>query len=104
MLCAGGVLMALSLMSGESFTWPPQPLAIAAWLYLSVFGSVIAYSAYMTLLANTRPALATSNSFVNPVIAMLLGVSLGGERVTLHEWLAVGVIVLGVTVLVVSRR
>ena len=104
MLCAGGVLIALSLVSGESFTWPPQPLAVAAWLYLSLFGSVIAYSAYMTLLANTRPALATSNSFVNPVIAMLLGVSLGGEMVTLHEWLAVGVIVLGITVLVLNRR
>jgi len=104
MLCAGGVLIALSLVSGESFTWPPQPLAVAAWLYLSLFGSVIAYSAYMTLLANTRPALATSNSFVNPVIAMLLGVSLGGEMVTLREWLAVGVIVLGITVLVLNRR
>ena len=104
MLCAGGVLIALSLVSGESFTWPPQPLAVAAWLYLSLFGSVIAYSAYMTLLANTRPALATSNSFVKPVIAMLLGVSLGGEMVTLREWLAVGVIVLGITVLVLNRR
>lgn len=55
-------------------------------------------------LANTRPALATSNSFVNPVIAMLFGVSLGGESVTTGEWLAVGTIVLGVTVLVLSRR
>jgi drug/metabolite transporter (DMT)-like permease len=104
MLCAGGVLTTLSILTGETFTWPPQPLAIVAWLYLSLFGSVIAYSAYMTLLANTRPALATSNSFVNPVIAMLLGVSLGGERVTTGEWLAVGIIVLGVTVLVLSRR
>lgn len=104
MLCAGGVLMTLSLLTGETFTWPPQPLAVGAWLYLSLFGSVIAYSAYMTLLANTRPALATSNSFVNPVIAMLLGVSLGGEIVTRQEWVAVGIIVLGVTVLVLNRR
>jgi drug/metabolite transporter (DMT)-like permease len=104
MLCAGGVLTTLSLLTGETFSWPPQPLAVGAWLYLSLFGSVIAYSAYMTLLANTRPALATSNSFVNPVIAMLLGVSLGGEIVTRQEWLAVGTIVLGVTVLVLNRR
>ena len=104
MLCAGGVLTALSTLTGETFSWPPQPLATAAWLYLSLFGSVIAYSAFMTLLATTRPALATSNSFVNPVIAMLLGVSLGGEMVTRQEWLAVGVIVLGVTVLVLARR
>lgn len=104
MLCAGGVLTTLSLLTGETCTWPPQSLAVGAWLYLSLFGSVIAYSAYMTLLATTRPALATSNSFVNPVIAMLLGVSLGGEVVTTGEWVAVGIIVLGVTVLVLSRR
>jgi drug/metabolite transporter (DMT)-like permease len=35
---------------------------------------------------------------------MLLGVSLGGEMVTRQEWLAVGIIVLGVSVLVLSRR
>ena len=104
MLCAGGVLTTLAVLTGETFTWPPQPLATVAWLYLSLFGSVIAYSAYMTLLANTRPALATSNSFVNPVIAMLLGVSIGGEIVTRQEWLAVRAIVLGVTVLVLGRR
>ena len=76
----------------------------AAWIYLSIFGSLIAYSAYMTLLANTRPALATSNSFVNPVIAMALGVAIGGEIVTRQEWLAVGIIVSGVTVLILGRR
>lgn len=104
MLCAGGVLIALSVITGERLHWPPQPLAALAWIYLSIFGSLIAYSAYMTLLANTRPALATSNSFVNPVIAMFLGVSIGGEMVTRQEWLAVGIIVLGVTVLILGRR
>lgn len=58
----------------------------------------------LTLLANTRPALATGNSFVNPVIAMFLGVSIGGAMVTRQEWLAVGIIVLGVTVLILGRR
>jgi drug/metabolite transporter (DMT)-like permease len=80
------------------------PLAAAAWMYLVVFGSLIAFCAYMVLLVNTRPALASSNSFVNPVIGMLLGISLGGETVTGHEWLAVGIIVLGVTVLIFGRR
>jgi drug/metabolite transporter (DMT)-like permease len=104
MLCAGGVLMALSVITGERIRWPPQSVAAWAWVYLSIFGSLIAYSAYMTLLANTRPALATSNSFVNPVIAMFLGVAIGGEIVTRQEWLAVGIIVLGVTVLILGRR
>ena len=104
MLCGGGILMVLSLLTGETVHWPPQPLAAAAWLYLVVFGSLIAFCAYMVLLANTRPALASSNSFVNPVIGMLLGVSLGGETITGHEWLAVGIIVLGVAVLTLGRR
>ena len=104
MICGGAVLMVLSLMVGETFHWPPQPLAAAAWMYLVVFGSLMAFSAYMVLLANTRPALASSNSFANPVIGMLLGISLGGETVTGREWLAVGIIVLGVTVLILGRR
>lgn len=104
MICGGIVLMLLSLLSGESFDWPPQPLATAAWLYLVVFGSMIAFSAYMVLLANTGPALASSNSFVNPVVAMMLGVSFGGEQVTAYEWAMVGVIVGGVTILILGRR
>jgi len=104
MICGGAVLMLLSLLAGESFHWPPQPLAAAAWMYLVVFGSLIAFCAYMVLLSHTSPALASSNSFVNPVIGMLLGVSLGGEKVTSHEWFAVGIVVLGVTTLILGRR
>jgi drug/metabolite transporter (DMT)-like permease len=98
------VLIAFSVITGERVRWPPQLSAVLAWICLVIFGSIIAYSAYMTLLANTRPALATSNSFINPVIAMFLGVSIGGEMVTRQEWLAVGIIVLGVTVLILGRR
>lgn len=96
MLCGGAVLMALSLALGEQFTGPPQPLALAAWVYLVVFGSLIAFSAYLYLLANASPALATSYAFVNPVIALALGVSLGGEALSGGEWLACGVILAGV--------
>jgi drug/metabolite transporter (DMT)-like permease len=104
MICGGAFLMVLSLATGENFSWPPQTLATAAWLYLIVFGSLIAFCAYMVLLANASPALASSYSFVNPVIAMLLGVSLGGEIITTYEWLAAGGVALGVTVLVLARR
>jgi drug/metabolite transporter (DMT)-like permease len=104
MICGGIFLMLLSLATGETFQWPPEPLAAASWAYLVVFGSMIAFVAYMVLLSRTTPALAASYSFVNPVIAMLLGISLGGETVTQYEWLAVGIIVVGVTVLVLGRR
>lgn len=96
MLCGGAVLMALSLAMGEQFEGPPQPLALAAWIYLVVFGSLVAFSAYLYLLAHASPALATSYAFVNPVIALALGVLLAQEVISGGEWLACGVILAGV--------
>lgn len=96
MLCGGAVLMLISLVLGEQFAWPPEPRAIAAWAYLVVFGSLIAFSAYLYLLGHASAAMATSYAFVNPVIALLLGVTLANEAVTGGEWLACGVILFGV--------
>ena len=96
MLCGGAVLMLISLALGEQFSWPPQPLATAAWLYLVVFGSLVAFSAYLYLLANASPALATSYAFVNPLIALFLGVVWASETVTGGEWIACGVVLAGV--------
>ncbi len=104
MLCGGVVLMLMSAVRGEVPSWPPTPLAAAAWVYLVIFGSLIAFNAYMVLLSKTSPALATSYSFVNPLIAMLLGVGFGGEHVTPWEWLSAVVVVLGVVLLVVGKR
>ncbi|MGH8830326.1 MAG: drug/metabolite exporter YedA [Polaromonas sp.] len=100
MLCGGAVLMAISLALGEQHqavgNWPAQPTAMLAWLYLVVFGSLIAFSAYLYLLANASPAVATSYAFVNPLIAIFLGAFFAGEHVTGGEWLACGVILAGV--------
>ena len=48
--------------------------------YLCVFGSLVGFTAYSYLLAHTRPAVATSYAYVNPVIAVVLGVALAGEH------------------------
>jgi drug/metabolite transporter (DMT)-like permease len=97
MLCGGAVLMAISLALGEQWTFvSAQPLALAAWAYLVVFGSLIAFSAYLYLLAHASPALATSYAFVNPLIALALGVLVAHEAPSRGEWLACGVILLGV--------
>ena len=103
-LLGGGLsLMVASALAGETFHWPPQLLAAAAWLYLVTCGSLVAFTAYMVLLSNTSTTLASSYTFVNPVIALLLGVSLGGETVSAHEWVAVAIIVTGVTAVVLAR-
>lgn len=100
MLAGGVVLMLLAGLTGEHLHWPPRPLAAWAWGYLVVFGSLLAFNAYMVLLGRTPAGLAASYTFVNPVIALLLGIVFGGESVTLQEWAATGVILAGVILLV----
>ena len=104
MLCGGAVLLVLSLLMRESVQWPPQASAALAWLYLVVFGSLIAFTAYMTLLAQTRLAVSTSYTLVNPLVALLLGVTVGHETVTAHEWWAATLVLLGVVVLFVGKQ
>lgn len=103
MLAGGAVLMGLSLASGEALPTHIEPQALWAWVYLVVFGSLVAFNAYMVLLAEASAGLASSYSFVNPVIAMLLGVTLAGEQISGHEWLAAGVVLVGVVLLLTGR-
>jgi drug/metabolite transporter (DMT)-like permease len=91
--------MGLAAVSGETVVWPLQAEAVAAWIYLVVFGSLIAFNAYMVLLAHASAGLASSYTFVNPVIAMLLGVAVAGEVVTSFEWAAAGVVLAGVVLM-----
>lgn len=104
MLCGSVVLLLLAAASGERPEWPPQPLAAWSWVYLIVFGSLLAFNAYMVLLGRVSAALASSYTFVNPVIALALGIWLGGETVTGFEWAAAGVITAGVVLLVLGRQ
>lgn len=99
MLVAGAVLLGVSYWSGERLQhWP----GLGGWLalgYLVVFGSLIAFSAYLYLLGRVRPAAATSYAYVNPVVAVLLGTLFVGERIGPAEMLAMLVIV-GAVVLI----
>jgi drug/metabolite transporter (DMT)-like permease len=104
MLCGGAVLLVISLAMGEKISYPLDARALLAWGYLIVFGSLVAFSAYLFLLANVSPALATSYAFVNPVIALFLGVWLGGEVVQKNEWLACAVILFGVLMFFAARQ
>ena len=107
MICGGLVLLALSALSGEppkvAGNWPFEARAVMAWSYLVVFGSLMAFNAYMVLLARAPAGLAASYTFVNPVIALLLGVWLADEVVSPFEWMAAAVILLGVMLLVARR-
>jgi drug/metabolite transporter (DMT)-like permease len=104
LLCGSLALLAMSTLNGESWHWPSEFGAWAAWLYLVTFGSLIAFNAYMVLLARTSATLAASYSLVNPVVGLFLGVTLGREIVTPWEWTAAGIIMIGVVLLFTGRR
>ena len=104
MLAAGAVFVPLALFQGELLPKTPSRTSLLALAYLIFFGSIIAYSAYLYLLEQrVSPALATSYAYVNPVVAVLLGVGLAGETVSANGYLGMGVILAGV-VLVVTLR
>lgn len=105
MLAAGILFLPLGLLRGETVTGPPSLRSGLALAYLVVFGSLIGFSAYVYLLnARVRPALLTSYAYVNPVVAVLLGVAFAGERVGLPGLLGMTVVVVAVVLVVRSSR
>ncbi|EOU1296586.1 drug/metabolite exporter YedA [Cronobacter sakazakii] len=103
MLAAGLVLMAASLLTGERMTVMPDLPGFLAVGYLALFGSVIAINAYMYLIRNVSPAVATSYAYVNPVVAVLLGTGFGGESLSQIEWIALGVIIVAVLLVTLGK-
>jgi drug/metabolite transporter (DMT)-like permease len=103
-MLVGGVLLLIgSWVAGEQPTLPPDARSLACWAYLVVAGSLLGFSAYMVLLQRTSAALASSYSFVNPLIGLLLGVVFGGEVVSASESLAAAVVAGGVVLLLVTN-
>ena len=99
MITAGITLLLGSLLSGERLDHMPTAAGWGALLYLVVFGSIVAFSAYMYLLKNVRPAAATSYAYVNPAVAVLLGVMFAGETIGSEECLAMVVIISAVVLI-----
>lgn len=99
-MLAGGLAMLLAaLLRGEQLAAVPPAKALWALAYLVFIGAILGFSAYVYLLATVRPALATSYAYVNPLVAVVLGVWLGGETVDAMELAGLAVI-LGAVVLV----
>lgn len=103
MLAAGVVLLAASGIAGERLTAMPTLSGLLAVSYLALFGSIIAINAYMFLIRNTSPAVATSYAYVNPVVAVLLGTGFAGESLSPIEWLALGIIILAVVLVTLGK-
>jgi drug/metabolite transporter (DMT)-like permease len=106
MLAGGTCLLTVSLVAGEPFRldWGTISLSsVLAVAYLSVVGSLIAFTAYVWLLRVSTPARVSTYAFVNPAIAVFLGWALGGEEISTRLAVAAVIIVISV-VLIVARK
>jgi drug/metabolite transporter (DMT)-like permease len=97
-------LIFISRFAGENMTALPTTTAWLGLVYLTLLSSVITFSAYMYLVRNVRPVIATSYAYVNPILAILLGVYLAGETITAIGVVAMFVILAGVGLLAMGSE
>lgn len=106
-LLVGGVAMAIfSGLMGEWSSIHLQTISVKslfALVYLIIFGSIITFASYGWLIRNTIPALASSYTYINPVIALLLGATLGGEPITIMTIIA-GMIIISAVLMIAKFR
>jgi drug/metabolite transporter (DMT)-like permease len=98
MLAGGLVMLPFGLASAGSFS--PSTSSLLAWLYLVTIGSVVGYTAYTWLLANAPLGLVATYAYVNPVVAILLGVLFRNETLTTRVLVGAAIVVSSVAVVV----
>ncbi len=103
MIAGGAILFGVAAVRGEFGQFhPAQVTAVSfgSWLYLTIFGSLIGYTAYIWILHVSTPARVATYAYVNPLIAVLLGCTLGREIFS-HEMFVAGVLIIVAVVLIV---
>lgn len=107
MLAGGVLLMIAGVITGESKELNIAEIAtrsVISMLYLTIFGSIVALTAYVWLLKTVDPARVATYTFVNPVIAIFLGWLVLSEPVTSQMLIAVVIIILAVVLITVRRQ
>jgi drug/metabolite transporter (DMT)-like permease len=98
MLAGGLVMLPISLFTVHDFS--PSTASILGWIYLVTFGSIVGYTAYVWLLANAPLGLVSTYAYVNPVVAIALGVAFRGEQLTWRLLLGAAIVVVAVATVV----
>ncbi len=107
MLCGGVLLLLSGAASGEGAKLELENVSLRSLIslgYLTVFGSLVAFSAYVWLLRVSTPAKVSTYAFVNPVVAVALGFVFAGEPLTPRTMGAAAVIVTAVVLITRQRR
>ena len=107
LVAGGAMLLAIALALGEfaqALASPPSSRALLGLAYITVFGTLVAFSAYVWLLSVEPPARVATYAFVNPVVALLVGWALAGEALDAATFAAASLIVGAVALIVTERR
>jgi drug/metabolite transporter (DMT)-like permease len=106
-MLAGGVLLGVvGLARGELGQFDPAAVSLESVLglvYLIVFGSLVAFSAYIWLLRVTRTTLVSTYAYVNPIVAVYLGWAILSEPISVRTFIAGAIIVVAVALIVSAR-
>jgi drug/metabolite transporter (DMT)-like permease len=106
LLFGGAFLILASFLLGEWSAFTFSQVTIRSWLglvYLVVFGSILAFSAYTWLLTITSATRISTHTFINPVVAMLVGWAIGGEALTVGMLIATVLIVISVYLILIRK-
>ena len=98
MLAGGVIMLPFGLATAGSFS--PSTASILAWLYLVTFGSVVGYTAYTWLLHHAPLGTVSTYAYVNPVVAIILGVLFRDESLTTQILVGAAIVVASVAVVV----
>jgi drug/metabolite transporter (DMT)-like permease len=105
MIVGGALLLVCAIALGERPTAAhPAPAGLAAMAYMVVAGSIIAYSAYVWLLGRASATRLASYTYVNPVVALVIGYLVAGERLTGHAVYGSALVLLSVVLVLRATR
>ncbi len=105
-MLAGGVLLSVAAATlGEYHSFNPSNVSIGSWLallYLIVAGSIVAFTAWLWLIHHESPTKVGTYTYVNPVVAVVIGYFLGNEEIGLRT--AVGTLLVLCSVILITVR
>lgn len=106
MLAGGAVMLLVGVLRGELADIHPQAFSTESLIalgYLILFGSLVAFTSYIWLLNHVSISVVSTTAYVNPIVAVALGVIVLNEPMTPRTWLA-AVIIIGAVVAMVTGR
>jgi drug/metabolite transporter (DMT)-like permease len=107
MLCGGGLLFLLGVATGEHHGFAPHNitwLSAGAFVYLVAIGALVGFPAYVYLLRHCDPAKVATYAYVNPIVAVLLGTTFAGERLTMLTLIGAGLIIGSVAMVITVEQ